>query len=164
MFRLGRAWQPHPRLRSASREPMRRLARITGTTVGIAVLWKGETLMVEWCPDGAERPDPLQTRMTWPWFTAAGKVLVTTAAPAPLLGPLPTSWAREAAGIRERGAAFDREEVVTGVCCAAVPLLGANGAPVAALCVLTDPAHHLERLAETARRTGRVISAGLRGR
>jgi IclR family acetate operon transcriptional repressor len=164
MFRLGRAWQPHPLLRSAAREPIRRLARITGTTVGIAVLWKGETLMVEWCPDDAERPDPLQTRMTWPWFTAAGKVLVATAAPAPLLGPLPASWARESAAIRERSAAFDREEVVTGVCCAAVPLLGASGAPVASLCVLTDPAHHLERLAETTRRTGLLISAALRGR
>ncbi|MEV6544011.1 helix-turn-helix domain-containing protein [Streptomyces sp. NPDC051665] len=164
MFRLGSAWQPHPRLRAAAREPMRRLAQVTGTTVGIAVLWKGETLMVEWCPEDARRPDPLETRMTWPWFTAAGKVLVATAAPAPLLGPLPASWARDAEAIRERGAAFDREEVVTGVCCAAVPLLGVRGTPVAALCVLTDPAHHLERLAETARRTGRVISAGLRGR
>lgn len=164
MFRLGRAWQPHPRLRSAARDPMLRLARLTGTTVGLAVLWKGETLMVDWCPDDALRPDPLQTRMTWPWFTAAGKVLVALTAPAPLLGPLPASWARDAAAIRERGAAFDREEVVTGVCCAAVPLLGARGIPVAALCVLTDPAHHLERLAETARRTSRVISAGLRGR
>ncbi|MFG2375391.1 IclR family transcriptional regulator C-terminal domain-containing protein [Streptomyces sp. NPDC048504] len=99
-----------------------------------------------------------------PLRRAAGKVLVATAAPAPPLGPLPASWARDAEAIRERGAAFDPEEVVTGVCCAAVPLLGVRGTPVAALCVLTDPAHHLERLAETARRTGRVISAGLRGR
>ncbi len=142
---------------------MRRLAQLTGTTVGIAVLWKGETLMVEWCPDD-QRPEPLGTRMTWPWFTAAGKVLVATAAPAPLLGPLPASWSRHADTIREHGAAFDREEVVTGVCCAAVPLHGVRGTPVAALCVLTDPDHHLERLAETARRTGRVISTGLRGR
>ncbi|MFJ9626368.1 IclR family transcriptional regulator [Streptomyces sp. NPDC101175] len=164
MFRLGRAWQPHPRLRTAAREPMRRLAELTGTTVGIAVLWKGETLMVEWRPDDTERPDPLQPRMTWPWFTAAGKVLVATAAPASLLGPLPPSWARDAAAIRERGAAFDREEVVSGVCCAAVPLLGAGSTPLAALCVLTDPAHHLERLAEAARRTARVIGMGLRGR
>nr|WSY49039.1 helix-turn-helix domain-containing protein [Streptomyces sp. NBC_00886] len=164
MFRLGRAWQPHPRLRSAARGPMRRLAEITGTAVGIAVLWKGETLMVEWCPDEAERPDPLQTRMTWPWFTAAGKVLLAAAGPAPLLGPLPASWGRDAAAIRERGVAFDREEVVTGVCCAAVPLLGGRGTPVASLCVVTDPAHHLERLAETARRTARMINAGLRGR
>ncbi|MBK6016728.1 helix-turn-helix domain-containing protein [Streptomyces sp. MBT53] len=164
MFRLGRAWQPHPRLRTAAREPMRRLAELTGTTVGIAVLWKGETLMVEWCPDDAVRPDPLQTRMTWPWFTAAGKVLVAMAGPAPLPGLLPASWARDAAAIRERGTAFDREEVVSGVCCAAVPLFGTGAAPLAALCVLTDPAHHLERLAEAARRTARVIGMGLRGR
>ncbi|MEV0904424.1 IclR family transcriptional regulator [Streptomyces hokutonensis] len=164
MFRLGRAWQPHPRLRAAAKEPMRRMAQLTGTTVGIAVLWKGETLMVEWCPDDIEQLDPLQTRMTWPWFTAAGKVLVATAVPASLLGPLPASWPGDAAAIRERGVAFDREEVVSGVCCAAVPLFGSGATPLAALCVLTDPAHHLERLAETARRTARVIGAGLRGR
>jgi DNA-binding IclR family transcriptional regulator len=103
------------------------------------------------------------------WFTAAGKVLVAGADPNPLLGPLPASWLQEAAAIRDRGAACDLEEVMTGevmsgVRCTAVPLLGADGAPVAALCVLTDPAHRLERLAEVARQTGRVISVGLRGR
>jgi DNA-binding IclR family transcriptional regulator len=164
MFRLGREWQPHPRLRSAAREPVRRLVEITGMTVGIAVLWRGETLMVEWSPGEAEQPVPLRTGTTWPWFTAAGKVLVAGAHPHPLLGPLPASWLQEAAAIRDRGAAFDQEEVMSGVCCTAVPLLGADGAPVAALCVLTDPAHRLERLAEAARQAGRVISVGLRGR
>ncbi|MER5532575.1 hypothetical protein [Streptomyces mirabilis] len=53
---------------------------------------------------------------------------------------------------------------MSGVCCAAVPLRGADGAPVAALCVLTDPAHRLERPAEAARQSGRVISVRLRGR
>jgi hypothetical protein len=35
---------------------------------------------------------------------------------------------------------------------------------VAALCVLTDPAHHLERLAHVTQGAGMAISAGLRGR
>lgn len=164
MFRLGRAWQPHPRLRAAAREPMRRLAQLTGTTVGIAVLWKGETLMVEWCPEDARRPDPLETRMTWPWFTAAGKVLVAGASPQLPLGPLPASWQREAAAIRDRGVAFDREELVAGVCCVAAPLHGPGGVPLASLCVVTDPAHSLDRLAGAVQQTARTISAALRGR
>ncbi|WP_055524602.1 IclR family transcriptional regulator [Streptomyces graminilatus] len=164
IFSLGREWQPHPRLRSVAREPVRRLVETTGMTVGIAVLWRGETLMVEWSPGEAERPVLPRTGTTWPWFTAAGKALVAGAGPNPLLGPFPASWPQEAAAIRDRGVAFDREEVVSGVCCAAVPLLGADGAPVAALCVLTDPTHHLERLGEAARQTGQVISVGLRRR
>ncbi|MGW6012492.1 IclR family transcriptional regulator [Streptomyces sp. NPDC055210] len=164
MFSLGREWQPHPRLRSAARKPVRRLVERTGMTVGLAVLWRGETLVVEWNFGEAGCPVWLRTRTAWPWFTAAGKVLVAGAGPDPLLGPLPASWPREAAGILDRGAAFDREEVMSGVCCAAVPLLGATGTPVAALCVLTDPAHHLERLGEACRQTGRMISVGLRGR
>ncbi|MFD0309095.1 IclR family transcriptional regulator [Streptomyces sp. NPDC127119] len=164
MFSLGREWQPHPRLRSAAREPMRRLVEATGMAVGLSVLWRDETLVVEWSAGEAEHPVSLQPRTTWPWFTTAGKVLLAGAGPDPLLRPLPASWAWEAAAIRERGVAFDREEVMSGVCCAAVPLLGATGTPVSALCVLTDPAHHLERLGETCRQAGQVISAGLRGR
>ncbi|MFG2369475.1 IclR family transcriptional regulator C-terminal domain-containing protein [Streptomyces mirabilis] len=143
---------------------MRRLAEITGMPVGFAVLWRGEILMVVWSPGEAAQPAPLRTCTTWPWFNAAGKVLVAGPDPDPLLGPLPASWLQEAAAIRYRGAAFDQEVAMSGVCCTAVPLLGADGAPVAALCVLTDPAHRLERLAEAARQTGPVISVGLRGR
>ncbi|WP_309234259.1 IclR family transcriptional regulator [Streptomyces lunaelactis] len=164
MFHLGCRWQPHPGLRSAAREPMRRLVELTGVAVGIGVLSKGQTLIVEWTPGESALLAPLQSGMTWPWSTAAGKVLVAAACPDPLLGPLPASWRQEAAAIRDRGVAFNREELVAGVCCAAVPLYGVGGAPVAALCVATDPAHHLERLADAARRTGRVISAGLHGR
>lgn len=165
MFRLGRTWQPHPRLRAATRAPVNRLVEITGATVGIAVLSRGETLMVDCQVGETELPIPPHPGMTWPWFTAAGKTLVAAAGPAaPLLGPLPAAWQREAAAIRDRGAAFDREEVMAGVCCAAVPLIGAGAVPVAALCVVTDPAHHLERLADAARQTSRMIGAVLRGR
>lgn len=72
------------------------------------------------------------------------------------------SWPREAAEIRERGIAFDHEEVLPAVCCAAVPVHGGDGAVVAALCVLTGPQHLLERLAEVARQAGRAIGVGLR--
>jgi len=47
------------------------------------------------------------------------------------------------------------------VCCAAVPLYDRSQVPVAALFVVTDPAHSLERLAETARDIGSAISTAL---
>ena len=38
MFRLGQQWQPYPGLRVVAKEPLRRLIRATGVTVGICVL------------------------------------------------------------------------------------------------------------------------------
>ncbi|MEU2619367.1 IclR family transcriptional regulator C-terminal domain-containing protein [Streptomyces sp. NPDC007157] len=77
---------------------------------------------------------------------------------------MPRSWRREAEVIRDRGAAFDREDVAAGVCCVAVPVRGPNGAPAASLSVVTDPAHSLERLVGAVQQTGKTISAALRGR
>jgi IclR family acetate operon transcriptional repressor len=165
MFHLGRRWQPHPGLRSAAREPIRRLAELTGAAVGIAVLWKGRILVLEWAPGkGGEPSGEVQRGTTWPWRTAAGKVLVASAGPVSLPGPPPLSWRQEAIEIRDRGVAFDREELMAGVCCVAVPLYGAGEIPMASLCVVTNPAHHLERLAHAAQRTSRVIGAELRRR
>ncbi|MCZ4123093.1 IclR family transcriptional regulator [Streptomyces sp. H39-S7] len=164
MFRLGQEWQPHPGLRAAVREPVRRLVGATGATVGVSALREGRTLVLNWTPGEDTALPPPRSGTVWPWYTAAGKVLVAGADRSLPLDRLPASWPREAAVIRDRGAAFDREEVVPGVCCVAVPLYTADDAPVAALCVLTHPAQHLERLADVVQRTGRAISASLRAR
>lgn len=104
LFRLGQGWQPHPGLRSAAREPARRLARATGAVVGLSVLREGQTLVLDWTAcETDEVFGPLLNDMAWPWFTAAGKVLVAGASPQLPLGPLPASWHREAAAIRDRG-------------------------------------------------------------
>ncbi|MGW1209342.1 IclR family transcriptional regulator [Streptomyces sp. NPDC002499] len=165
LFGLGQGWQPHPGLRAAAREPARRLARITGATVGINVLREGRTFVLDWTV--GETPaalGPLLDRVDWPWFTAAGKVLVAAAHPRITVGPVPASWRRECEEIRIRGVAFEREELTVGVCCLAVPLHGPSGVPVAALSVLTDPAHSLERLVGVTEQTARIIDAALRGR
>ncbi|MCM2423676.1 helix-turn-helix domain-containing protein [Streptomyces sp. RKAG293] len=164
MFQLGQEWQPHPGLRAAVREPVRRLRGATGATVGISALREGRTLVLDWTPGEDTALPPPRSGTVWPWFTAAGKVLVAGADRALPLDRLPASWPREAAAIRARGAAFDREEVVPGVCCVAVPLYAADDVPVAALCVLTHPAQRLERLADVVQRTGKAISASLRVR
>lgn len=165
LFRLGQAWQPYPGLRSAARDPARALARATGALVSVSALREGQTLVLDWtaCETDDVR-DRLLGEVAWPWFTAAGKVLVAGAPPRLPLDPLPASWQREAAAIRDRGAAFDREELVAGVCCVAVPLYGRGGNPVAALSVITDPAHRLDRLVHLVARAAQAISAGLRGR
>ncbi|MFK0154473.1 IclR family transcriptional regulator [Streptomyces sp. NPDC090499] len=161
MFRLGNGWQPYPGLRPAAARPLRRLAAVTGATAALAVLHRGQTLVLDWtAPADAACPLP-DDRTVWPWYTAAGKVLAAWGRPGPAPGPPPRDWPREAARIRESGAAYDREEVLAGVCCAAVPVAVAGGVPVAALCVLTGPGHHLERLADTARRAASAVTAGL---
>ncbi|MET7680525.1 helix-turn-helix domain-containing protein [Streptomyces sp. NPDC005423] len=166
MFHLGHRWQPHPALRSAARQPVRELAERTGVAVGVCTLWKGHVLVLDWAAGKEAEPSAATCRgMTWSWRTAAGKVLMAAAGPTALPGPDPASWLREAADIRARGAAFDREELMPGVCCTAVPLYGRPGQPpLASLCVVTDPAHHLPRLAHAAARTAKVIGMGLRGR
>lgn len=166
IFRLGQGWQPYPGLRAAARAPARRLARVTGAAVGLNVLREGQTLVLDWTPGetAAGAPGRSLDGGVWPWFTAAGKVLVAAAYPRLPLGPLPGSWQREAEAIRHRGVAFDREQVAAGVCCVAVPVHGPNGTPLASLSLVTDPAHSLDRLGGVARQTARMIGAALRGR
>ncbi|MGW7546838.1 IclR family transcriptional regulator domain-containing protein [Streptomyces sp. NPDC054770] len=161
MFRLGHGWQPYPGLRAAARRPLRRLTAVTGTTVAIAVLHRGQTLVLDWTAPSDAPCQLADDRLIWPWYTATGKVLAAWARPAAVTGPLPRTWPDEAARIRECGIAYDHEEVLEGVCCAAVPVAAADGVPVAALCVLTGPGRHLERLADTARRAATAITAGL---
>ncbi|MET9089240.1 helix-turn-helix domain-containing protein [Streptomyces sp. NPDC004237] len=165
IFRLGQGWQPYPGLRTAARAPARRLARLTGATVGLNVLREGQTLVLDWTPgDAAGALGRSLDAGVWPWFTAAGKVLVAGADPRLPLDPLTGSWHRQAGTIRDRGVAFDREEVAAGVCCVAVPVHGPNGAVLASLSAVTDPAHSLDRLAGAVQHAGRAIGAALRGR
>jgi DNA-binding IclR family transcriptional regulator len=162
MFELGDGWQPHPALRGAVREPMRQLAAATGATVAVSVLRNGRDLIVDWIPGLGGSPVALRRGAAWPWYTAGGKALLAAAGNEHKAESAPSGWFREAEAIRSRGVAFDREDIVSGVCCAAVPLFGAPGTPVASLSVITDPAHRLDRLAEALRRVGGAVSAALR--
>ncbi|MEU2777615.1 helix-turn-helix domain-containing protein [Streptomyces sp. NPDC007162] len=165
IFRLGQGWQPHPGLRAAARAPARRLAALTGATVTVNVLREGRTLVLDRTPgDSAGALGRGADDVTYPWFTAAGKVLAAAAHPRLPPGPVPAAWEQEARAIREHGAALDRQTVVAGVCCVAVPLYGPNGIPLASLALVTDPTHSLDRLVGVVQQTGRAIGAALRGR
>ncbi|MGW5528920.1 IclR family transcriptional regulator [Streptomyces xanthochromogenes] len=162
LFRLGQAWQPHPRLGAAARAPLRRLATATGATVTLAVLREGRTLIAQASPGELDARLPVRAGSVFPWATAAGKLLVAEARPNPLFGPLPPGWRWEAASIQERGIAFDRQELVEGVSCVAAPVLGPRGRPVAAVCALVGPEGPLERFSEAVRQAGCAISGVLR--
>lgn len=164
MFRLGLGWQPLPGTLALARGPVRELSKATGATVGIFVLREGRTLTAGTVPGELDAVTPMRAGMTFPWTTAAGKILVAGAPDALPLDPPSRAWAREAARIRETGFALDRQEVMDGVCCVAVPLRGRGGAVVAALGALVDPDRPLPSLAASVVRTGKVISAAMQRR
>lgn len=163
VFRLGRTWQPYPGLLAAANAPIRRLTAVTGATVAICVLREGRTMAVAGVPGEIATVLPLRPGMVWPWSTAAGSVLVAGAPPELPIGPLPPSWPRTAAEILERGAAFDREEVVPGVSCVAVPLHGPRGQLIASLAAMVPPNRDLPALADALTRVSRTIGDDLRG-
>jgi DNA-binding IclR family transcriptional regulator len=164
VFRLGRTWQPYPGLLAAANGPVRRLAENTGTTVAICVLREGRTMAVAGVPGEVAELTQLRPGTTWSWSTAAGKVLVAAARTDLPVDAMPSSWRWTAHEIRERGAAFDHEELIPGVCCAAVPLRGPHGEVVASLCAMVPPGRELGTLADTLTLTARSIGEGLRRR
>jgi DNA-binding IclR family transcriptional regulator len=162
VFRLGRTWQPYPGLLAAANAPVRRLADRTGAAVAICVLREARTLAVAGVAGEVSELAPLRPGMTWPALTAAGKLLLATSPPDTPLGPLPASWRLTARDIRERGTAFDREELIPGVSCVAVPLFGARGEIVAGLTAMVPAGRDLTALSDTLNRAARAISEGLR--
>ncbi|MCF3102239.1 helix-turn-helix domain-containing protein [Streptomyces roseoverticillatus] len=163
LFRLGTGWQPHPSLRVASNGPMQRLAGVTGATVGLCVLREGRTMAVLGVAGVVDHLAPIRAGATWPWHTAAGKLIVATGPPGMPLDPLPQSWRREASAIRENEMALDREEMIPGVCCVAAPVVTAGDGVVGALCAMADPSYDMRQLSRAVAQTARAVSAGLHG-
>ncbi|MFF4325314.1 IclR family transcriptional regulator [Streptomyces sp. NPDC001591] len=115
LFRLGQSWQPYPGLRTAARMPLLRLRMTTGASAVLVVLRDGMALTVASVPGCAEPLVPVRDGMCFPLATAAGLALTS----------------------RERGPFVDRERVVAGLCCAALPVRGPGGRVVAALAAMT---------------------------
>lgn len=162
VFRLGRTWQPYPGLLAAAHGPVRRLGESTGASVAICVLREDRTLAVAAVPGEVAELAPMRPGMTWPSITAAGKVLMAFAPPGIPFGPMPATWRWTAREIRERGAGFDREEIIPGVSCVAVPLYGPRGEVVAALCSMVPAGRDLTKMADTLTRSSRAIGETLR--
>ncbi|MFJ8697242.1 helix-turn-helix domain-containing protein [Streptomyces roseolilacinus] len=141
LYRLGQAWQPHPGLRVAGRLPLHRLRAATGGSVLLAVLREERALTVCSVPGRVEPLVPVRDGEAFPLDTALGKAL---------RGPV------------RGGAVLDREEVVAGVCCAALPVRSPAGAVVGAVAAMVEAGQRLEvvagRVAEAASAVTRALA------
>jgi DNA-binding IclR family transcriptional regulator len=162
MFRLGQGWQPHPGLLAAANRTVRWLGRTTGATVAVCVLREGRTLAVAGVQGDVADLVTLRPGVRWPATTAAGKALMAWDSPGPPPEQMPASWWRTARQIRERGVAVDREELIPGVCCVAVPLHGPRGEPVASLAAMVPAGRDLGAVTAEVTRAARAIDRGMR--
>ncbi|GFE27586.1 hypothetical protein Sliba_80390 [Streptomyces nigrescens] len=147
LYWLGQAWQPHPGLWLAARGPLHRLRAITGASAVVTVLHDGLALTVASVPGDVESVAPVRDGMGFSLETAAGQVLTT-------------GLRRSTAG-RLPGAVLEREQVLDGVCCAALPMRSPDGRLRAAITAMVPPDRRLERVAEQAARAGAAIAASL---
>ncbi|MFF5161538.1 helix-turn-helix domain-containing protein [Streptomyces sp. NPDC000348] len=147
LYRLGQAWQPHPGLRLAARQPLHTLRAATGASVVVTVLHDGLALAVASVPGEVESVAPVRDGMGFPLDTAAGQVL-TTSRPRRPADPL-------------AAAVLEREQVMDGVCCAALPLHSPDGRLHAAITAMVPPQRRLQAVAEHAARAGAAITAYL---
>ncbi|MEU9037487.1 helix-turn-helix domain-containing protein [Streptomyces sp. NPDC048352] len=140
LYRIGEAWQPHPGLRPASRLPLHRLRAATGASVVLTVLYEDQALTVNSVPGVLEPALPVRDGAGFRLDTAAGRALRGPARP---------------------GAVLDREEVMEGVCCAALPVRAPDGRAVAALAALVPAGQPLGRLAQAVAEACAAITRGL---
>jgi DNA-binding IclR family transcriptional regulator len=100
--------------------------------------------------------------VAWPHSSAAARALQAWAGPSPYQSTAPMSPSL-AEHIRGEGRVFNREEILPGICCVAVPLMRPDpDAPVAVLCAVVDASHPLPGLAANVARTSAAITASLR--
>ncbi|MFI8823662.1 helix-turn-helix domain-containing protein [Streptomyces sp. NPDC053431] len=144
LYRLGLAWEPHPGLRTAARQPMHRLRSLTGASVVLVVMREDQALTVSSVPGALEAVVPVRDGVAFRLDTAAG---------AALRGP------------RRADAVYDREDVMAGVCCAAVPVRAPDGRTVAAIAGMVKAGRRLEPLAAAVAEAGAALARSLaRGR
>ncbi|WP_395365763.1 IclR family transcriptional regulator [Streptomyces sp. YH02] len=140
LYRLGQAWEPHPGLRPAARLPLQRLRAATGASVVLAVLREDMALTVSSAPGDVEPLLPVRDGIAFRLDTAAGKAL---------RGPL------------RGGPVLDREDVMDGVCCAALPVRTPDGRTVAALAGMVPAGRPLDSLARGVAEAGAAIGRAL---
>lgn len=162
IFSLGMSWRPDPALLRAARSPMLRLAKASGASVVLGVLAHGETILAAGIRGETARRVPIEPRVAWPQSSAATRALLAWAGSRTYPGTAPMS-ASQAEHIRGEGKVYNREEILPGICCVAVPLMRPDpGAPVAVLCAVVDASHPLPGLAANVTRTSAAITTSLR--
>ncbi|MGW6390934.1 IclR family transcriptional regulator [Streptomyces sp. NPDC055103] len=140
LYWLGQAWEPYPGLRAAARLPLHRLRAMTGATTVLTVMREERALIIGSVPGQVEPVLPVRDGIAFDLDTAAGKAL---------RGPV------------RPGAVLDREGVVAGVSCAALPIRTPDGRTVASLAAVVPSGRRLEPLAESVAEAAAAVTRAL---
>ncbi|WP_232292018.1 IclR family transcriptional regulator [Frankia sp. QA3] len=153
--------RPFRWLRAATRAPLAELASASGSTAGLSVLRDRELITVaSVVAPGSVMIEPGNSSI--PLVTASGQALLADRPE--LAGPPEFSdaqWRQTRAMIQQQGAAFDRQDVATGICCVAAPVRGPDGRAVASLAVVVVAETIPRGLADAVRRSAREIEQQL---
>jgi DNA-binding IclR family transcriptional regulator len=163
VFRLGQSWHPARALRAAAAQPLRELAAVSGeVSLSLSVPEAGHITVVGGMRGEVDEVFPLRSGAVLPPGSAAELVLAASApVPQRPAGWTETAWAREVAGIRERGLAFDYEQCVESVSCVAAPVYSASGQVVAAIAVTARDAKLIPPLCDAVSRAASACSGRL---
>lgn len=164
LARLADAWQPDPRLQAAAREPVRLLSALTTTVAFLTVLEEDRIRVITATRGEIREVPPILPGSELAESTAAGRVLLMqrpdgdAAPPGFTLG----EWRRARATFRRSGSvAVDRQEVLPGVCCVAVPVRQPDGEIVASISALAVRPALPAGLTELVLRASREITRNL---
>jgi DNA-binding IclR family transcriptional regulator len=160
VFRLGQGWQSE--LRDHALRTLRALSARLRETVGLVMPREGRILIAASSVVRPEHGRMMRPGLTVSLETAAGRVL---AAHDPLLG-MPSgfsaeAWSAAAYRLRAAGVAFDREQVLPGISCAAVPVRTATGRVTGALCAVVPMQRQLSPLVVDLTSAAQAIGAAL---
>lgn len=134
LFELGQRVPLSRRVRDAALPAMAALLDATRESVQLAVLDGADVVVVEQLVGAAGGAVAGGAGSRLPAHCSGlGKAILAFSPPSG--APTPDRLRRELAGIREAGVAFDRQECVAGIVCAAAPIVAANSGAVAAVAV-----------------------------
>ncbi len=165
--RLGAPDRALHGLAQIGRAPVAALSARTRSAITLVVL-RERTLVVA-ASGAVERGLDLSDAQTSRRLdTAVGQVLLAAAPESePPSSMSPREWQRACTVIRRENAAFDRQDLVDGICCVAVPVRNRDGAVVAALASIMlarqIPVGVAEQIRHTAARLGQQLAGPLDG-
>jgi DNA-binding IclR family transcriptional regulator len=180
MFELGSQVRPYAELRASSQSILRELSASTGRCVHLAVLDESHVVYVDKIEPPTHRlglPSRIGGRMP-AHCTALGKALLAQSPAAAVRSVLtqelrrrtprtvvaPGLLEKELIAVRQRGAAFDCEEAMVGISCAATPFRADGNRGWAAVSVSGRTAgnRELHRMAEAVHTSAARLSQALR--
>jgi DNA-binding IclR family transcriptional regulator len=165
LARLGNAWQPHPGLQAATREPVRMLSALTATVVSITVLHEDRIRIVTATRGVVTDVPRMQPFDEIPPTHASGQLLLLArrgAGDEPPSGFAADEWRRARARFARPGnLVIDRQQVLTGVCCVAAPIWRPDGEMIASISAISLKPSVPAGLPELVQRASREITRNL---